>query len=332
MFITVWNTFNFNYYNRQNLYEYERIRNQDVVRLEVLISTHIIDDLDGFKTSLVDFFFNHDYSGRIQHVAVEDSLRTTTHTYIYGNNDDDLFSYYTRPGVVEVNWKSRTEENFYTNDTTRNNPNLIDYLDKVYYEYRDGIDTYVLNHYPLNHFLNVDSKYISTTQVFIDLYVHDVEKEHAIQEFTEAVLVPLGFVDSYDKDFTSYFIDSTDSTIYQYNILPLSGLNWTSDLTEMPKPLLLVAMVTLLLINIQYVFSRSKEFTVRKMNGNSTLIVFKKMMLGTLIQSIVVFHGTFFIMWLLYIHSFRPLALLFSKQILLIAFIYTVLIVILSLI
>lgn len=326
LFYVTWNAFNVNYSIRQTIFNSQDLVSGEKREINTVISTHVLDfDMDEIKRELVKFYVSYDYEGFITHISIGEDLRESVMVYAYLESTDDPFEFYTVPDKTNIDFKDPNEHQYITNDLSLNNSINIDYLDARYYSYRDDYERSLINIHPLHNFLSSDNSKIQDAQLSVTFYVEEIHVDEAIRIFQHEILEPFGIMLEGQEDHEGFILDSTEMKVINLENASLSGLRWHDSMLEMPKPLLLIAGVSLFFTNIYLIFSRAKEIYVRKMHGNSDRVVFKKVALGTFIQTVFAFILTFFVLWLIYVHSMRPLAILYTRQLLLIIAIYILL-------
>lgn len=323
LFFLTWTTFNLNYSQRQLTFNGNKIKEDNYVRLNAFISTHNLNiHLDDLKDLLVEFFESNDYDGDIHYSIIEDDLRMTMHSYVYMENDRANIEFYAVDDLSDFDFKSKTEKRYLSNDLLKNDAIKIDYLDRSYYQYSDTFEKTTLSIYPMQQLKNMDNSYLRDIQIFVNIYTPEAIASSAAIQFNDQVLAVLGI--SEEGELSSFVVDSTESTLAVLEFFPLLGIRWNENLTEMPKPLLLISVIAVILISILMIFSQVKEIYVRKMNGNRNLTIFIRIMAIHIMNNVLWFVGIMGLMWIFYVRSLRPLAMLFTKQLLLMIIIYLI--------
>ncbi|CAM3711969.1 hypothetical protein ERUR111494_08140 [Erysipelothrix urinaevulpis] len=331
LFLVSLNTFNKNYSVNQSVFKAEKLVNGDTHQLNTMISTHVLDvDIKELKNRIVEFYEGNEYEGFISHVTINENMEKSASVYAYFDHTDDLFQFHTIPSEDNIKFKSRTENRTITNVIGQANAILIDYLDSDYYEYRDDYDRQFMNILPLNHLLSSDDSKLYNTQISIYLYVDENNIEQARKDLTQDLLIPLGVISEGTVETSEFILDSTQVSTDSLTKLSLFGDKSIESIFQMPNSLLIISAITALLVNVYVIVSQVKEIYVRRVHGNSEGLIFYRINSKQFYANFAVFILTFVILWIIHVHSFRPLAIVFIKQLCLIIALYGLLMVLVA--
>lgn len=324
LFYVSWNTFNMNYFQRQNSFNVNSLKNSSVDRLELHLSTHVLEiGTDELKETFIDFFKEHNMDGYIAFEVVEDNLDKSTHYYLHADYDLSLFEFFTLPKKLNIDFKSLQENNYITNDLSKNAYH-IDYLDTNYYKSRDDYDRSNITIYPLSKLNDLENEYMKNIQTTLVVFAPQNQEANVNKMLLEDIYIPLGLTSKALSDDILFELsnNTTENSIQLVDASSLESIVTQNSITEMPNSLLLISVVALLLVNVYLIFAQAKEIYIRRMHGNSNLLIFAKTVLRVILTSLFVFFLTFVGLWIIYVHSYREIALLFSKQLLYIFLMY----------
>lgn len=334
LFFMSWHTFNLNYFTKQTAINGNALKSENTEAFELFISTHVLDvEVEIIKDTIVQFYERNGYEGYVSFFVVEDDLSTLNNYYLFMDYDDGLFEFFTIPEKIDIDFQSKTEKSFITNDLSKD-AYYIDYLDTNYYDIRDDYDRSNFNIHPIYQLYDLDDATMRNMPINMIIYGPANESEIIKQLIFEEIYHPLG-LDINESTESLMFESISNETQNIINFIdenPLTGFDWGENMTEMPKPLLLIAAVALLLINIYLIFAHAKEIYVRKMHGNSDVKIFIKTTLSTVLGTLITFILTYVIIWMIYIRSFRSVALLFTRQLFDISVVYTLFVLIVGII